>query len=113
MTWNAIVDAATAHRAGQFDTSRNTIPDLAANATIVTVRNDSGAARDRFDVLGIDAPVFPPDDSLEAFQRGVVIAGVKPTPARQETPPSSIITTPAGRSTTVVTAARIRLKTQM
>lgn len=48
---------------------------------IVTVRNDSGATRQRFDVLAIDGPVFDPAESdthAGTFQSRVVFQGKTP-----------------------------------
>ena len=61
-TFNTFVDAANdflARRQDQFQGSR----PAARHSKIVLVRNDSGADRARFDVLGIDAPVFGPADA--------------------------------------------------
>jgi hypothetical protein len=48
------------------------------NAGVIFVRNDSGADRDRFDVLGIDAPIVLPGDNLDEFKRQVTFTGVTP-----------------------------------
>lgn len=46
---------------------------------IVSMRNSSGADRDRFDVLGIDAPTITPSDNLAQFQGQICLDGVTPT----------------------------------
>jgi len=46
---------------------------------IVLVKNSSGAARERFDVLGIDGPLFSPTDAPDQFKNRVILDGVVPT----------------------------------
>ena len=48
---------------------------------IVPVKNASGADRNRFDVLGIDAPLFTPTDNLTSFQNQIALVGVTPREA--------------------------------
>lgn len=48
------------------------------NAGVIFVRNDSGSDRDRFDVLGVGAPIVSPTDNLDEFKRQVTFAGVTP-----------------------------------
>lgn len=43
------------------------------------IRNDSGSARDRFDVLGLDGVVFEPATALDQFKTDPVFKGVTPT----------------------------------
>ena len=75
--WNAMLDVAADHRAA---------PSLSAEPKarrseggIVPVKNTSGADRERFDILGVDAPIFTPADSLDAFKDQVALKGVTPT----------------------------------
>ncbi len=42
------------------------------------VKNASGEARGRFEVLGIDRPIFTPTDSLDTFQNNILLVGVVP-----------------------------------
>lgn len=53
----------------------------ASQECIIKVRNDSGAAVDRFGVLGLGNPVVTPTDSLGEFQRQIVLIGTTPTAA--------------------------------
>jgi hypothetical protein len=46
---------------------------------IVKVRNQSGADRERFDVLGVDAPIVLPSENLKEFKNRVTLVGVAPT----------------------------------
>ena len=73
-TFNTFVDAANdflARRQDQFQGSRPAV----RHSGIVLVRNDSGADRRRFDVLGIDGPVFAPADAPDTFKNAVILAG--------------------------------------
>ena len=83
-TFNAFVDAAIDHQRRQR-TSQTTAPprsmsgDASPNAgNVVIIRNDSGQDRQRFEILGIDAPVFLPSDHLEEFKRQIAFACVTP-----------------------------------
>jgi hypothetical protein len=79
-TFNTFIDTARDFRARQQATSQQPRPGVKRDA-VVYVRNNSGADRGRFDVLGINTPVFTPSDALEAFQGGPALAGVTPTAA--------------------------------
>ena len=46
---------------------------------VVRVKNSSGADRGRFEVLGIDAPLFGPGDNEREFANGAALVGVTPT----------------------------------
>jgi hypothetical protein len=77
---NATVDAIQYVR--QLQASGGAGPGGTATwGTIVQVKNTSGADRDRFNVLGIDA-VFPtPTNNLNAFKAGPVIEAITPATA--------------------------------
>jgi len=81
--YNAFVEAATAHRAGQSSLDRTSQRGHAWQSGIVPVRNDTGADRDRLSVLAIDGPVFAPDNgggaADDAFIRRVVLKGTTPS----------------------------------
>ncbi len=83
-TYNAFIDAALDHQHRQHS-GQTTSPARLASANtsasagnVVLIRNDSGQNRQRFEILGINAPVFLPTDHLEEFQRQVAIACVEP-----------------------------------
>ena len=42
----------------------------------IMVKNNTGADRDRFDVLGISGPIISPADNLVEFQNRVAMVGV-------------------------------------
>ena len=81
--YNAWCEAAEAHQAGNAELCRQTSGDR-PECTRVKVRNDSGADRSRFDVLGISGPLFTPTDNLAEFLRAPKLIGA--TPARRPTP---------------------------
>ncbi|MBI5725219.1 MAG: hypothetical protein HZA50_14765 [Planctomycetes bacterium] len=76
--YNTFVDAAKNYQNQKFDQSQTARPALQQN-TIILVRNDSGADRGRFDVLGISGPVFSPADDENAFINQPALCGVSPT----------------------------------
>ncbi len=53
-------------------------PASGSSDRIVKVKNASGEARGRFEVLGIDRPIFTPTDSLDTFQNNILLVGVVP-----------------------------------
>ena len=77
-TFNAMIDAARDHRQRQRDRGRDAKPAFRQTG-IVPVKNASGADRDRFDVLGVDSPIFTPADSLDGFKNQVAFEGVTPS----------------------------------
>jgi len=79
-TYNAFVDVARDHRERQRSATKDGAPDWRQTG-IVLVRNDSGADRERFDVLGVSGPVITPTDNADAFKERVAIKGVTPTTA--------------------------------
>ncbi len=79
--WNAMVDAARAHLQDQLSQGGGPAQGRGRQTGVVLVRNDSGADRDRFAVLGTDSPVILPGDNLDEFKRIVALKGVTPTVA--------------------------------
>lgn len=75
--FNAFIDAANAHRAGQLGVGAEGTA-TGRTAGIVTVRNDSGADQDRFAVLGIGTPLILPSDNAAAFQERIALSLVAP-----------------------------------
>jgi hypothetical protein len=77
--YNAFIEVALAHRRrlpGRADPTT----DYFDQAGIIYVRNDTGADRYRFEIVGLDSPVIGPSDSLLDFQNlnGGIIKGVLP-----------------------------------
>ena len=79
-TFNAFVDAARDFQSRQLQQSR-AASQSAPHTGIILVKNASGADRSRFDILGVDSPVFSPAEALGSFQSSVVVNGVTPTTA--------------------------------
>ena len=77
-TFNTFVDAAQDFLRRQRDIGRTPAADTPAFEWVL-LKNASGADRGRFDVLGIDGPVFTPTDSLETFTNGIALVGDTPT----------------------------------
>lgn len=78
--WNAMLDAARAHLA-QTNRAAKPPAQVPPHAATVLVQNNSGLARDRFDVLGIDGPLIPPHDNLPEYLKAVALSGLAPTSA--------------------------------
>jgi len=79
-TFNSFIDAARDLKERRQRQGASPREDRAETG-IVLVRNDSGADRERFDVLGVDIPVFGPADNLDEFRNRASLAGVTPTVA--------------------------------
>ena len=74
-TWNAFVDAVEYVRRLRRSLSADPLRDVPQTG-IVRLKNASGLACNRFDVLGI-SDVFPqPSQNLSAFKSGPVLHGV-------------------------------------
>ena len=77
--YNAIIDAVRAFSQGGGNGGPGgTFALPAPSPGIVKVRNDSGADRDRFDVLGASGVVFTPTDNLDGFKSQFVLTGIAP-----------------------------------
>lgn len=74
--YNAFIDAAVEMRNRRFD--RSSTQNSQSDTQTILVRNDSGEDRDRFEVLGIDAPIIDPDDNSQAFTDRIALCGVVP-----------------------------------
>ena len=73
-TWNAFVDAAEYVKAARtLDSGRPGAPLLPG---MVYLQNDSGADRDRHNILGLSEPIITSDDNLDEFQRRLTFKGV-------------------------------------
>ncbi|HHK41407.1 MAG TPA: hypothetical protein ENJ50_03215, partial [Planctomycetaceae bacterium] len=75
--YNAFLDAARAERSRRHNQEQDSTPPF-RQADIILVRNDSGATRARFEVLGISSPVVLPTTNLDQFKNQVALAGVVP-----------------------------------
>jgi hypothetical protein len=77
-TFNTLIDVARDHLANRQNSARQPGPALPPPGVILTIRNDSGSDRDRFEVLGLDEPVFPPEDNTADMSRGPVMSCIYP-----------------------------------
>lgn len=84
--YNAFIDTALDFRQRTTHLGQGQQPAF-AQASLVLVRNDSGSDLDRFEILGIDAPVIDPVDNEEAFKNRVAVSGVTPATAHAEDDP--------------------------
>ncbi|MCE5280348.1 MAG: hypothetical protein ABFD92_07900 [Planctomycetaceae bacterium] len=80
--YNSMVDLVNQSRGGKL-AGGAAASQTAAPAGQVLIRNDSGADRARYDILGIDGLVFTPDDGLENFHNRVTLKGSTPTEAHK------------------------------
>lgn len=75
--FNGFVDAAQAVREHkQFGTEAS---QFFRQTGIIKVKNQSGADRERFDILGASIPIILPNENLQEFKNRVKLAGVVPT----------------------------------
>jgi len=75
--YNSFIDAARAVRGGQHNRGQDPALDI-RHSGILKVRNESGGDRARFEVLGVDRPLFLPSVAPLTFQNHVTLVGVTP-----------------------------------
>ena len=76
-TFNAFIDAAKDYQQRQ----RNLGSDqqhATRQTGIVPIRNDTTADLERFDIVGLDAPIILPTDNEDEFKNRAMLVGVKP-----------------------------------
>lgn len=76
-TFNTFVDSARDYLQRRHNQGGQATPSGRHNC-IIHVRNDSGADRERYEVLGIDSPIFDPASDEEAFKNTPALSGVTP-----------------------------------
>ena len=79
-TFNTFIDAARDFRSRQQGRAQNAQPGFRQSG-IVLVKNASGSDRGRFNVLGIDSPIFTPTDNEEEFKNRVALSCITPVEA--------------------------------
>ena len=72
--WNAMLDAARGRQAQQHSTGRTPGPDF--RGVPVLIKNDSGADRSQYEILGISGVVFAATD--DGFKQRIVLTGETP-----------------------------------
>lgn len=65
--WNSFLDSVRDRKSRKHDQLSDAIETI-RNADLISVRNDSGADRDRFHLLAIDRPIIGPADNLREFK---------------------------------------------
>jgi hypothetical protein len=75
--YNAFIDAARAEKASRHNIALASSPDF-PSSTIIKVRNQTGVAQNRFNVLAIEAPIVAPAANLQQFKNAVAFNGVVP-----------------------------------
>ena len=76
--WNAFLDAVRWVRQQQHSRDQEAGAEFRQTG-IVKVRNQSGADRERFDILGVADPIIQPADNAQEFKNRVALEGVVPT----------------------------------
>ena len=109
--WNAMVDAAEAHRSGLLGRGEGSRPGL-ADARSVPIRNETGLDIPRFGIIGIAEPIFAPDAGAEVAPEGLLqlaFRGTLPTsPGRFAIAAGPIAAGDTGRGVVAgVTVARV------
>jgi hypothetical protein len=84
-TFNTFIDMAIDWEGRQLGQRRESGAAI-GQAGVYPIENASGEDRDCFQILGIDGPLFSPDESLAEFQNRVALKGV--------VPPSGLATDP-------------------
>jgi hypothetical protein len=79
--YNAFIDTALDLRRRQQTSQQDSTPQ-ARQTGIILVRNDSGADRGRFDVLGVSGVVITPTDNPDAFKSKIALIGASPAEAQ-------------------------------
>jgi len=76
--WNSIIEVVRAYRDGKLTGGvNNTV--VGSGGTSVLIRNNSGATRERFDILGVSGVAITYTDNGPEFQNRPCLTGVVPT----------------------------------
>jgi hypothetical protein len=76
--WNNLLDMVQDYRNSRMNGGAGAMRPGRPGGNIILVRNDSGAARARFDVLGVSAPIYTPTQNLATFTNQIAAVGVTP-----------------------------------
>jgi hypothetical protein len=84
--WNAFQAAADAHQRQALGSPRTpgSYVEQGSN-TVIMIRNDCGADRKQFEILGLDDVLFTPDDNLQEFLNSPAFKAVEPATADHRT----------------------------
>lgn len=100
--YNELLDMLVWYRA-QIGGNKAGVGGQRRDLDLVPVKNNSGAARDAFAVLGVDAPIFLPSDNLDEFKFRFALKGVMPAEASHQGK-FAILLEPAPASSIVLAA---------
>ena len=75
--YNAMLDAAVAHRGRQAQ-GAEAIP-TSRNSCVVKVKNTTGGPLSRFQIVGLGSPIVSPSDNAQEFARQVTFSAGLPT----------------------------------
>lgn len=76
--FNALGQLLEREQQGQLGWRRHQGHGGAGQAGVILVRNDTGAARNRFEIVGLGAPIFTPTDNESEFVNGWALKGALP-----------------------------------
>jgi len=79
--YNTFIDMARDFQNRQRNADGSAQPGSDPASTIVLVKNATGADQLRFAVLGINGPIYTPDDNLDSFKNKLAFIGAVPTTA--------------------------------
>lgn len=77
-TFNTFIDTARDFKSRRQSTVREPLADQRLT-DIVSIKNTSGNDLNRFEVLGLDGPLFTPCQNLLSFQNQIAFVGVTPS----------------------------------
>lgn len=80
-TYNTFIDVAQDYQNRQLNRQQHTTLSNSRDGDMILIKNNSGADRARFEVLGINAPLVLPTDNLDQFVNQPALSGVTPTSA--------------------------------
>jgi hypothetical protein len=93
-TMNALTDSArTVRRMTQLGGAG--VSGQRGNNVLISVLNATGQNLPKYSVLGIDGPLFTPDENFNEFMLGPAVRGVSPTSAHVDDQKFVILQTPA------------------
>lgn len=73
--WNALLDVARADKGNQGEIAQRPFSEV-GNTGIIRVVNNTGGARDRLEVVGLDVPAILPADNATQFLRYPLVSAV-------------------------------------
>lgn len=78
-TWNSFVDAANYHKIRGEKNTNMVFSEAEVPAHTVMVKNNTGAARERGEILGLNGPIITSAQNLDVFKTRIGFNGITPT----------------------------------